>query len=672
MAAAPAQLIITFTNIGIPDTTVDFTATGVVSLVCKDLRGAQGQWSKGTSAITAAENYEFALVTDVSMGLQVSRVDNVVTILGGDNETDFTNISIPIAYASYVAIPHVPADPFTVIASCTSGQGVVNPNVNCYARLTPINGTPDYIVYNIQQVFTDDNIFYQIARQGGSRFYDIEDDSGVRVTGNVPTIDLVSIESVVVVEAAEGATVSINAGVIQGDQSTVKVYSINGANYQASPQFTGLIAGTYTAYLQDDFAAHFTQEFTVAGGVVLDKPEPYFNIVKTNPLQFVNNELIGIPNLDNALFETIQQSGYFPNVEHKHYSQIIANGDNIVTQVRNNYDDVTVQIFDCETDEAVATPSFDLKVNSIAKEDDRDCTIRSASDGKAVVYFESGNIYNPDPQPYANPAGGLFAFAKLGKRFTISGSSASDGIFNPIESYFDISLNQWGIKLDVTYAGTINGDFARCLTVYDERQYNTYEFSTSFADLTLGQTYYTKTTATDPDPRYDPVEWISEPLTAISDVSNTTIFDYRNAGEDTAGIDFTTGVTLRLRVYGRFMRGNNSLDIVNPFTSDTGKKVILKSISTRFVKFESMPMPYYSAEKISILSGMDTLNINEHPYAIDESEEEDFVDENNPFIKVVYTYQDNDTITISDTVGISTQTQQVIGSSLTIAIGDQS
>jgi hypothetical protein len=39
---------------------------------------------------------------------------------------------------------------------------------------------------------------------------------------------------------------------------------------------------------------------------------------------------------------------------------------------------------------------------------------------------------------------------------------------------------------------------------------------------------------------------------------------------------------------------------------------------------------------------------------------------------VIYTYQDNNTITISDAVGIATQTQQVIGSSLTIAIGDKS
>jgi len=652
MAGTPARLIITFTAQGVTDTIIGFDVSGSgFSSVCKNIRSTQGQWSQGNNAITAATNYETALILDFPIWFNVTRADEVVTIETMEDTTDFTNIVVPVAYATYTSIPHVPdtvfrIDSVTVSEAFFAGSQPTKVRYQCNLANTAAPNDPPYnLLQPVEKLnITDVNdVWFNYDRQGGSRNINLGlDGRPSGATSTAPTVDLFTIDSVTVNEASQGATVIINLNLITGDISTTREYSINGTEWYPSPQFTGQPAGNYTAYVRDEFM----------------------------PDESLSIPFIGIPNFDNALFETILQSGYFPNVEHRHYSQIIASGDNIATQVRTNYDDVLVEIINCKTEEVVATPSFDLKVNSIAKEDDRDCTVRSASDGKAVVYFESGNTYAPDVGTYANPTGGLFAFAKLGRRFTISGSSASNGVFDPIESYFDITLNQWGIKIDVTYAGTINGDFGRCLTVYDERQYNTYEFSTSFADLTLGQTYYTLITATDPDPRYDDVEWISAPLTAMSDVSNTTTFDYRNTGEDTADIDFTTNVTFRLRLYGRFMRGNNNLDVVNPFTSDTGKKVVLKSISTRFVKFESMLIPYYVAQKISILSGMDTLNINEHPYAIEEFEEEDLTEDNNPFIKVVYTYQDNDTITISDAVGISTQTQQVIGSETEIAIGD--
>jgi hypothetical protein len=630
MAGTPAQLIITFTAQGVVDDNISFKQTnqGITNTaVCKDARSSSGQFAKGTDAITAATNFETAMNLDYALAYNTTRVGAVVTIEGTADDYSFENIVVPIAYATYALIPNTPdtafrIDTITVSETFNTSLQPTQLRYKCnLANTTGGNAPPYDLLTPVEKLnITDvDDVFYNFDRQGGSRAISINVvNSPTGASGATPTADLFTIDSVTVNEASQGATVIINLNLITGEINTTREYSINGTEWYPSPQFTGQSAGSYTAYVRDEYmpSEWLSMPYTVEGGVGVDKPEPFFDIPKANPLQFVNNELIGIPNLDNALFETILQSGYYPNVDYRYYSQIIANGDNIVTQVRNNYDNVIVEIINCATEEVAATPSFDLKVNSIAKEDDRDCTVRSASDGKAVVYFESGNTYTPEAGTYANPTGGLFAFAKLGKRFTISGSSASNGVFDPIESYFDKDLSQWGIKLDVTYAGTINGDFGRCLTVYDERQWNTYEFDTSYADLTLGQTYYTKITATDPDPRYNDVEWISEPLTAISDVSNTTVFDYRNAGENTADIDFTTNVTFRLRVYGRFMRGNNNLDVVDPFVSDLGKKVISKSISTRFVKFESMLIPYYATQKISILSGMDTLNINNHPYAL--------------------------------------------------------
>jgi hypothetical protein len=79
----------------------------------------------------------------------------------------------------------------------------------------------------------------------------------------------------------------------------------------------------------------------------------------------------------------------------------------------------------------------------------------------------------------------------------------------------------------------------------------------------------------------------------------------------------------------------------------------------------------YVAEKLAIASGLDSLKINNVNFVKGEDvEEESLAEQNNPFIILTRSYQQDTTTTISDTIGLVTQTLQVIGSDSVTAIGD--
>jgi len=321
---SPAILVLTFNTsatIGSVITIQEDQGQNLFSSQAASIR-TSGKFAVGTSDIQSAEGYAYAINADFAGTIVASVVLQKVTIIGSRNQFGFENFSFP----SYITFdentdytPNVPDAPvFSVAVTLGTAPSVVDPNLNCLTSLIPTNGTPSYTVFSpVQQVFPSTPIFFQVARQGGNRVYDIKDASEVRLVGNIPTVDLFVIDTVTVVEGAQGATASININVTIGDVNSVRQFSIDGTEYQASAQFTGMAAGTYTAYVKDNFAALITQEFEVQGGVLPYKPEPFFNIPIANPLRYVPNVAVEFPNWDNALFETIQRSGYFPNTEHR-------------------------------------------------------------------------------------------------------------------------------------------------------------------------------------------------------------------------------------------------------------------------------------------------------------------------------------------------------------------
>ncbi|MEL6651226.1 MAG: hypothetical protein AAFQ87_10525, partial [Bacteroidota bacterium] len=94
---------------------------------------------------------------------------------------------------------------------------------------------------------------------------------------------LVQINSIDSVSCNGGNDGSVSLGA-NGGLGNTYLYSIDGTNFQSSPTFTGLIAGTYTAFVEDSIGCVSTQIFAI------EEPDPLgFTVLVSNPIDCAGN-----------------------------------------------------------------------------------------------------------------------------------------------------------------------------------------------------------------------------------------------------------------------------------------------------------------------------------------------------------------------------------------------
>lgn len=677
-----AKIDITFNSVAVLndilsfDTDSDFLTN--LTEQAKGTRFAPNQFERGSTAIESAQGYEAALIADYGFVFLISRIGATVTITAGEEGVVFSNFSFP-TYVSYVYTPPVVSTEFEITDITVQAADVADRNTYARFNVAVNNGTSPYdITAPVSKLAQTEPLFFDYLRQPPLPLVDtsITDADTDTATFPTPTVDLWTLDSITVNEFGAGATVIANTTTTLGSINTTKEYSLDNINWQFGASFTGILPGNYTMYVRDNLGALRTLVFEVVG-VSPDKPEPYFEIVNSNSLRFVPDSAFDcdiIANWDNALFQQILDE-QFPNVERRHYNQLISDCDIIDNQIRTNYDNVVVTIYDCD-DNAEGTPTAEIKKQNILLEDKRDCALKQVASGdnvgKTFLYFTGGNIYEPDTVTvegtYTNPSRGVFPFAKLGSLFSISGTSGLNGDYQQLGVEYDIASGYYGVVLDVAFSGD-SVQTAIVQTVYNQKVYNIWEFTLVGSALNNDKIYRAEITATDDDVRYEDIKWVSEPIYKLSSTKNTVKFVASNGAENTANIDFTTGIKLTMRVEGRFIVSLPSENTTD-FETQQGIKKILKTTITRNVPFESALVPYYIVEKLAILSGLDTLLIQNVPFVkAEEVENTPRADDNNPFYQVRRDYQQDNSIDISDTIGLVTESPEVIGESDTIVIG---
>lgn len=638
-----------------------------------------GFFDRGNNAEQSAEGYRQALVRDFGFQYNISRDGITVTITADDYNEVFSGFSFPGITYNYT--PGVEPTPVFQISSVTI-QAADTEDRNTHMRIN-VGVSDGSSPYNITSPVTKNNqtepLFFDYPRNPPPPLLPISITENGGETSSIPTTitaDFWTLDSITVNESVSGATVIANTTTVSGNSATVKEYSLDNNTWQYGASFTGLLPGNYTMYVRDNLLALRTLPFEVVG-VSLDKPEPYFDIVNSNTLRFVPDITFGcgdIPNWDNALFQKILDE-QFPNVERRHYNQPISDCDDIVTQIRTTYDNITVNVTDCEGN-LVIQPEVTLRRENIQKKDKRDCTIKKVDTGqyagKVFLYFTGGRIYTPDTNTvigtYVNGSKGVFPFAKKGELFSIANTSSLNGDYEQLDIIFDASSGFYGVVLDVSFSGS-SVQSCRVQTLYNEQLYNVWEYTLVGQALDNDKIYNTEILATDPDVRYDDVRWIGEPVYKLSSTKNTVVFEASNGAENTANIDFTTGIKLRMRVEGRFIVSNIT-ENNNVFETQQGNKVQLKSVVSTITPFESGLVPFYVVRKIAILSGLDELYINGKKYVKgEEAEAETLAGERNPFYKVRRDYQEDNSLVISESIGLVTQSPEVIGDTDTIVIG---
>jgi hypothetical protein len=482
------------------------------------------------------------------------------------------------------------------------------------------------------------------------------------VVQNLPRVSTWTLDGVDVLETISSATATINTtktnlGDIDGLN---RQYSLNGVDYGVSNIFYGLLPDTYTAYAKDDYGCIQTTQFEVVG-VATDKPDPIFRINEANSLKFYRETSFSpcgdIPNFNNA---PVWMQRYY-NVEMQKYLQMVQQCDTTVIQVDSNYDNMSVSVQDCEGIE-IATVTPTEEIINLNLQDKRDCQLKAGDPGKTLVYYISGNTYLPEAGTYEIANGLLPDFASDGNieaGITMSITSTSvNGTFVVEQSVFDESINGYALQISAEFTG-VDGEQGITDALYNDEDYNIWQFVINWSLIDEGN-YKVYVSGTDPLPNYPDASLISEPISLMEVQNNHTLIEYTSA-ENIAGINYSTGITHKLRVPARYIDWRDGGESEN-FVSDDGKRVQLRAIVTDEVHLEVQYVPQYLIKKISLASGHSDLQINGETCVLTEKgESESKLSENNPFYTFSAWYQVGEGIETATGGGVISDTGRVLG-----------
>lgn len=572
-----------------------------------------------------------------------------------------------------------PSTPPTII-DIVATEASFLPEVNCRFDFTILPEDDVYPCEITSPINKTANTFFDLWFEWDRYSSPREDivvvtNGGVTITERLPTVSYnLQIVDVDVTYSVGSGTAVINASYSKQDIDIELEYSLDNINWRSSNYFYSLLPGNYSAFVRDNLGAKKSQGFTIE--VVEDKPDPFFNIPQANSLKFYEKTELsscGIqPTYDNS---SLLDQNYY-GTDKTSYAQLVQKCDVSTYQIRTTYDDVNIDVKNSDGDTVLSTVSTE-KIELTNLLDKRDAKILITEDNRTIVYFLSGNIYEPGTEDVID----TYTF--------VNGEVPEFATSFAIESGIEVTLitppgNPIGgtyLVQDVVYVNEINGfgfeinvyvpsslDLI-CESKYNSEPFDVHEFSIIWDILDEG-CYYLDILASDLNPAYDDLTWISEPVLLLQNHKKQVVIDY-SATSNTANIFYDTGITFKLRVPARFVKPRDGGENEG-FTADTGKQKTLKNIVTREINLETSYIPQYLAEKISIASGHDILSINgESSVLVEKGEYESFLDERSRFVKYDAWYQTGTPIEVlsgSGIVSTTGRTLEVNGSALEVII----
>lgn len=258
------------------------TGAGSINETCRTVRDEVMEFEYSQYVYNAIQNYIDALNLDYGTGgavyeypITITRSNSLeVTIEATEYGITFTKETIP-AWAIVTIVNEVLPD--FEITGVVASTADTNPTVNAKFTASVNLGTATYQITDpvSKNAATEADLYFDFDRfpvyQQSLRIIDA--DSKVALF-TLPRVDKWIISSVNVVGTAP-ASVTINATKSNvGDVSTTIAYSIDGVNYFPTNVFTGVAAGSYTAYIKDNLNGVWTYPFTV------ESPPPPINSIK--------------------------------------------------------------------------------------------------------------------------------------------------------------------------------------------------------------------------------------------------------------------------------------------------------------------------------------------------------------------------------------------------------
>jgi len=250
----------------------------------------------------------------------------------------------------------------------------------------------------------------------------------------------------------------------------------------------------------------------------------------------------------------------------------------------------------------------------------------------------------------------------FGETFLTGTNGAINNVFEVTNIIYDVAAKAWACEIALTWAeGAIN---AKCFSSYNLETFNILEVS--YIAGNKGQ-YFFELTASDDDPRYTTKLFESEPI-IIDQFDNCVAINYRSA-DNMSEIDYRTGIAFTMFVPGRFDRYNPASEDDSTI-NDSGDVRLMKSIYQRIMTFESNPVPAWLIEKIIIATGQSEVELNGLPVSrTDKPGIESLIEQNNPFYTLTADFNVNKNVSVTQSVGIVSESVGILGASDEIVIG---
>jgi len=425
-----------------------------------------------------------------------------------------------------------------------------------------------------------------------------------------------------------------------GDFQRVDMQPVAGQPaYQRDHTYTDLAAGEYTAYIRsilddggivqeleyvffitdvpvpgctDRTATNYDPDATEDDGSCEYAPEvikPYFAVPLMNSLRLVSpvepNGADILQTLDNVLFcnETRNSERANPG-----YAQKVCQVDNIVTQFRSNYTQHLVKVvswFDGSLASSFA-PVKKVQNRGLKRQYMGWLAAHTVDNilvlGKTRIYFNKAklpiNFVEDDLIEVLNAG-------PMSGRYTIESVELDE--FEQIPFLVINKAFTGNARLNCNLSST-----------YDAQLYDVYEFRLPLADLPTDTAYQVILTATDPNPTFADVEFVSEPIALRVSHERTNLITFRNS-DNAFDIDFSTGILCGIRVESEFFERQPGGEHKNQRQPNNS---LIKTVGrpARKVLFETFELPPYLHEKLAVIfNDCDFLTINGVEYISEEN-----------------------------------------------------
>ena len=429
------------------------------------------------------------------------------------------------------------------------------------------------------------------------------------------------------------------------DIATTILYSVDSSPYQSSSFFSDLSVGNHQAEILDNLGGRWYYNFTIISNE--DKPLPFIDISDVNALQFRDQSQSGN-------YKSLLAKQKYINVEQKCFVQRF-DSTVITTQIRSSYETITPRVNG--EDKAITKV-----VANISQLDWRDCQFADGGVGKTLVYFQSGQVYDPANGDvigsYNNttPIGiSIEDWREIGDIVTFT-----FGVFKVVEIIRSNEVGGMCLKIETPYQNFIP---EICKTKYNKEEWDVWEFSFDTGLLNADETNTVEITFEDTD--YPTKIWESEPFVRVSDASELiklSVFGDQNIS-DIVPTDTIHSIWLQAQFFDYEMSTE-----MDAFEDDKMNAVTVKRSLMRNIYLKTHAIPEYLAHKIGLYMLFDNVLLDDIAFEpVDVAKTSSFVDKQNPFYTLVQKFRPLNSA--QSNISTSEVVSRVLGASSSTVLG---